>query len=44
MASLSAKILVKMTVFDREVVVLAYKNFWSWIEAVIVEASGNFIK
>jgi hypothetical protein len=32
-----------MTVFDREVVILAYKKFLSWIEAVM-EASGNFIK
>jgi hypothetical protein len=32
-----------MTVFGREVVILAYKKFWSCIEAVM-EASGNFIK
>jgi hypothetical protein len=32
-----------MTVFDREVVILAYKKFWSRMEAV-VEASGDFIK
>jgi hypothetical protein len=32
-----------MTVFGREVIILAYQKFWSWIETVM-EASGNFIK
>jgi hypothetical protein len=43
LTSLHAKIPCIMTVFDREVEILAYKKFWSWIEAVM-EASGNFIK
>jgi len=43
LTSLHAKISGIMTVFGREVVILGWKKFWSWIEAVM-EASGNFIK
>ncbi len=32
-----------MTGLDREVIIHAYKKFWSWFEAVM-EATGVFIK
>jgi hypothetical protein len=43
LASLKVMTSDVMTDLDREVITLAFKKFWSWIEAVM-EATGVFIK
>jgi hypothetical protein len=43
LASLKVMTSELMTDLDREVIIHAYKKFWSWIEA-FMEATGFFIK
>jgi hypothetical protein len=43
LASLKVMTSDVMTDFDREVIIHACKQFWSWIEAVM-EATGFFMK
>jgi hypothetical protein len=43
LASLKVMTSDVMTDLDREVIIHAYRKFWSWIEAVM-EATGVFMK